>query len=401
MEPTEIRVVVDNYHRRLNNVSLSFKRYLYSQIDWDVRMIGIKGARGVGKTTMLLQHILDNYKDVDQTLFVSLDDLWFSNHSLVELVEWASQHGIQRLYLDEVHRYPQWQLTLKNIYDNYPDMAIVYTGSSLLSIDYAVADLSRRQTLYTLHGMSFREYLEYENVLSLSPLALDDLLKNHVEYAMQITRDIKVLPLFEAYLEHGYYPFYKESASDYLDRLKWTAQIAIDVDLPAVEDVSYATLLKVKRLLSLISERVPFVPNMASLWQELDTNNTLGLKMLYALDRARILSLVSSKMKSYKHLSKPDKIFLNNTNLMYALCSKVDRGTERETFFQNQLSVGHEISILSQGDALVDGRCLFEIGGKNKTFEQIKDLPDSYLAVADTEIGHANRIPLWMFGMLY
>lgn len=401
MEDIEIRSLIDNYHRKINKISLRFKRYLYNQINWDVRIIGIKGARGVGKTTLMLQHILENYKDIDQVIYASLDDFWFSNHSLFDLIDWAYQHGLHRIYLDEVHRYAQWQLALKNIYDNYPDVNIVYTGSSLLSIDYAVADLSRRQTLYTLHGLSFREYLAFEGITEISPLSLDNLLDNHLHYAMDITKQIKVAPYFESYLEHGYYPFYKESLTDFLDRLRQTASIAIDIDLPSIEEVSFETLIKIKRLLVIISEQVPFVPNMSSLWKELSTNNTLGIRMLYALDRAGILSLVTNNIKNYKHLSKPDKIFLNDTNLMHALCTNVNKGSERETFFHSQLSVGHEVSIPSQGDFLVDNTILFEVGGKRKTFEQIKDESNGYLAVDDTEIGHAHRIPLWMFGLLY
>ena len=162
MELVELQPIFDNYHRKLAKIDLRFKRYLYSQINWKARLIGIKGPRGVGKTTMLLQHILENYEDVDKTLYASLDDLWFSSHTLMELIDWAYQHGITLLYLDEVHRYDQWSINLKNIYDNYPDMSIVYTSSSLLIMDNANVDLSRRQTIYTLYGMSFREFLSSE-----------------------------------------------------------------------------------------------------------------------------------------------------------------------------------------------------------------------------------------------
>ena len=401
MPSFDILDLVTSFQRRLNHVPRVFSRFLLGKIDWGDRLIGIRGARGCGKTTMLLQRILGEDTEQHKSLYASLDHLWFSNHSLFDLIDWAYQHGLHRIYLDEVHRYAQWQLALKNIYDNYPDVNIVYTGSSLLSIDYAVADLSRRQTLYTLHGLSFREYLAFEDITEISPLSLDNLLDNHLHYAMDITKQIKVAPYFESYLEHGYYPFYKESLTDFLDRLRQTASIAIDIDLPSIEEVSFETLIKIKRLLVIISEQVPFVPNMSSLWKELSTNNTLGIRMLYALDRAGILSLVTNNIKNYKHLSKPDKIFLNDTNLMHALCTNVNKGSERETFFHSQLSVGHEVSIPSQGDFLVDNTILFEVGGKRKTFEQIKDESNGYLAVDDTEIGHAHRIPLWMFGLLY
>ena len=401
METIEVQPLFDNYHRKIAKVDLKFKRYLYSQINWKARMIGIKGARGVGKTTMLLQHILDNYEDIDQTLYVSLDDLWFASHNLMDLVDWADRHGISRLYLDEVHRYKSWLETLKNIYDNYPDMGIVYTSSSLLAIDNAKVDLSRRQTPYTLYGLSFREFLDFEDVAHISPIPIETLLRDHVKQAMKITKNLKVAPLFEAYLKHGYYPFYREVGDDFPIRLREIVSLVIENDLPAVENISYETLLKVKCLLMIISEHVPFEPNMSELWKQLSTNNELGLRMLYSLDKAQILSLLTSKTKSYKYLSKPDKIFLNNPNLMHALCPKVEIGNERETFFNSQMSVAHEVKFPQKGDFLVNDRYLFEVGGKNKTFDQIKDIPDSYLAVDETEVGLSNRIPLWMFGMTY
>lgn len=401
MEIADLQPLLNNYHRKIAKVDLTFKRYLYNQINWDARLIGIKGARGVGKTTMLLQHILENYEDIDRTLYASLDDLWFSSHSLMELVDWANQHGIMRLYLDEVHRHDQWSANLKNIYDNYPDMSVVYTSSSLLIMDNAKVDLSRRQTLYTLYGMSFREFLEFEGVIKIDSFLLDDLLQNHVRHAMDIVKNIKITPLFEAYLDHGCYPFYKESGRDFPIRLRETVSVVIDTDLPAVENVSFETIQKAKRLLMIICENVPFEPNMSELWRQLATNNELGLRMLYALDKAQILTLLTSKTKNYKYLFKPDKIFLGNTNLMHVLCPIIDKGNERETFFLSQLRTAHEVKYPKNGDFLIDDNYLFEVGGKKKDFDQIADIPNSYLAVDDTEVGYGNRIPLWFFGMLY
>ena len=401
MELIELQPLFDDYHRKLSKINLRFKRYLYSQINWKSRFIGIKGPRGAGKTTMLLQNILETYQDIDQTLYASLDDLWFSSHPLMDLVDWAYQHGIMRLYLDEVHRYPQWSANLKNIYDNYPDMSIVYTSSSLLIMDNAKVDLSRRQTTYTLYPMSFREFLAFEDVLHFEAITFDDILQNHVSYAMQITKQVKIAPLFEAYLQHGSYPFYREAGEDFLLRLRETVRVVIDDDLPAVENVTFETIQKVKRLLMIISERVPFQPNMSDLWAALATNNELGLRMLYALDKAQILGLLTSRPKNYKYLNKPDKIFLGNSNLKHALCPHVEKGNECETFFYSQLSVCNEVKYPKKGDFYVNDKYLFEIGGRRKTFEQIKDVPDSFLAVDETEVGHGSRIPLWLFGFLY
>ena len=401
MDTVELQSLFNNYHRKIAKIDLRFKRYLFDEINWKARIIGIKGARGVGKTTLLLQHILENYEDIDQTLYASLDDLWFSTHSLIDLVDWADQHGITRLYLDEVHRYAKWSETLKNIYDSYPDMSIVYTSSSLLIMDNAKVDLSRRQTTYTLHGLSFREYLAFEDILHVPAIQLEDLLEHHVQHAMRIVKDVKVASHFESYLSRGYYPFYREAGEDYPSRLREAVSVVIDSDLPAVENMSFETLQKVKKLIMIISERVPFEPNMTELWKQLVTNNELGLRMLYALDKAQLLSLLTSKVKNYKLLYKPDKIYLGNTNLMHVLCPSVDKGNERETFFYSQLYVAHDVKYPQQGDFLVDDCYLFEVGGRKKTYDQIADVANGYLAVDDTEVGHGHRIPLWLFGFIY
>lgn len=401
MESIDLQPLFNNYHRKIAKIDLRFKRYLYEQINWEARIISIKGARGVGKTTMLLQHILDNYEDIDKTLYASLDDLWFATHSLIDLVDWADRHGIQRLYLDEVHKYERWSETLKNIYDSYPDMSIVYTSSSLLITDNAKVDLSRRQTSYTLFGLSFREFLSFENIIQIPVIPLEELLKNHVRHAMQIVKQIKVASCFETYLQHGYYPFYREVGDDFASRLRETVSVVIDSDLPTVERLSFETIQKMKKLVMIISERVPFEPKMSDLWTQLATNNELGLRMLYALDKAQILALLTSKAKNYKFLYKPDKIFLGNPNLMHTLCPLVNKGNERETFFNCQLRVKHDVKHPLKGDFLVDNKYLFEVGGRKKSFEQIADIPDSFLAVDDTEVGLGNRIPLWMFGLIY
>jgi len=401
MDTVELQSLFNNYHRKIAKIDMRFKRYLFNEINWKARIIGIKGARGVGKTTLLLQHILENYVDIDQTLYASLDDLWFSTHSLIDLVDWADQHGITRLYLDEVHRYAKWSESLKNIYDSYPDMSIVYTSSSLLMMDNARVDLSRRQTTYTLHGLSFREYLAFEDILHVPAIQLEDLLEHHVQHAMRIVKDVKVASHFESYLSRGYYPYYREAGEDYPSRLREAVSVVIDSDLPAVENMSFETLQKVKKLIMIISERVPFEPNMSELWKQLVTNNELGLRMLYALDKAQLLSLLTSKMKNYKLLYKPDKIYLGNTNLMHVLCPSVDKGNERETFFYSQLYVAHDVKYPQQGDFLVDDRYLFEVGGRKKTYDQIADVANGFLAVDDTEVGHGHRIPLWLFGFIY
>lgn len=389
------------YIAKIKKVDTRFVRYLYKAINWDVRLIGIKGSRGVGKTTMLLQRIKMAYKATDTVFYVSLDNLWFQSHTLPELADWLYLHGIRHLFLDEVHKYPNWAVVIKNLYDTYDDLNIVYTGSSMFEIDNSRTDLSRRQTLYTMQGLSFREYLSLNKVKTIPSMTIAQLFGEHQSVAMDICQDIPVAKYFANYLRNGYYPFHIESGDDYLLRLDETSKLVIETDMPAVENVSYATIQKAKQLLMVVAENVPLVPNISKLSVQLDTTRDLCLKMLYTLDRAGLLLLFTREVKNYKHLVAPEKIFLGNTNLMYALGNRVNEGTLRETFFLNQLSLGHEVCAPAQGDVIVDNKYLFEIGGKNKTFEQIKDVPNSFLAVDGIDVGSRNRIPLWMFGLLY
>lgn len=401
MEERDVERIYRSYRRRLKETPLSFTRYLYEKINWKDRLIGIKGARGVGKTTLVLQHIKRNFEHTEQALYVSLDNLWFSTHSLDDLVEYHYTHGGTHLFLDEVHRFPQWQNMLKNLNDDYPDLHVVYTGSSMLEIDRQQGDLSRRQIVYPLVGLSFREFLEFECGIKIPVYSLEELLQRHVSIASDLAEQVKILPLFEKYLRTGYYPFYKDTYEGYDFRLQEVVRQIIESDLPAVEDVQYVTTQKVKKMLMILAERVPHTPKMSEMYKELETNREQGLKMLYALERGGLLALLTSQVKNYKSLSRPDKIYLDNSNLMYALSSNVDTGTLRETFFFNQLSVAHEVLLPQQGDFYVERCYLFEVGGRTKTFDQIKDVPDSFLAVDGTEVGHHNRIPLWVFGLLY
>lgn len=402
MNYTDIQPLLNAFHRKLAATDLRFKRYLHQQINWNARLLGIKGARGVGKTTLLLQHIKETYERVDDVFYVSLDNLWFQNHRAEELVDFLYTHGVTTVYFDEVHKYDNWRTFIKNMYDDYPGLNIVYTGSSMLAIDNSKSDLSRRQSLYTLRGLSFREYLDYEGIISLEPLPLEDLLERHTGYALDVIAKIRVLKYFEAYLNGGYYPYYKEAGKDYLMRIGEVAQLVIDSDIPAVEEsITYATRQKIKKLLMVVAENVPLDPNINKLSASLESSRDQMLKMLYWLDRAALLNLLTDKAKDYKHLAGPKKIYLENTNLMNALGGKVSKGTQRETFFANQVGAVAALLMPKQGDFLVDGKYLFEVGGAQKTFDQIADLPDSYLAIDDVEVGNGNRIPLWLFGCLY
>lgn len=401
MELADIRPIVAFYHSKLAKATLDFKRYLYPKINWDARVIGIKGERGVGKTTMLLQRIKEKYSNPDDTFYISLDHLWFRTHELQDLVEFMYRRGITEFYIDEVHKYKDWSIILKNLVDEHDDLRIVYTGSSLLEIDNAKVDMSRRQTPYTLKGMSFREYMEYEGIMKMNAVPLEELLNNHVSIAMDISANTKILVAFESYLRTGVYPFYKDAGQDFLVRLKEVVDTVIESDLPAVEKITFDTIEKCKKLLMIIAENVPLQPNVDRLAASLGTTRDTLLKLLYKLDKAEILELLTVELKSYKKLVNPEKIYLGNTNLMYALSPKIEVGTLRETFFIDQFASVGTVQMPTKGDFLVNDKYLFEVGGEGKSFEQIADIPNSYLAIDGIESGYGARIPLWMFGLLY
>ena len=390
-----------SFHRRLHAVPHAFTRFLAGKIDWEDRLIGIRGARGCGKTTLLFQHILNHSSPERVSLYASLDHLWFTNHSLEELAEYHVQHNGTHLYLDEIHHLANWQTALKNLYDDFPNLYIVYTGSSLLKIDSAAGDLSRRQILYTLPCLSFREFIELETGVKLPAYSLEEILADHARIASNLISQTSLATLFEKYLKYGCYPFYKEVRRGFELRLQQIVNQVLESDYPALETVSVPTIRKTKKMLQVLAENVPQTPNLTQLCTELETDRNQALKMLDALARAGVLGLLSKHTKNLKHLGWPDKILMHNTNLMYALGSSVTEGTLRETFFLNQLSVSHAVHSPEKGDFLVDGKYLFEVGGRRKTFQQIQDIPKSYLAVDDLEIGHGNRIPLWLFGFLY
>lgn len=399
----EITDVYINSTRLVSSVSMTHIRYLYATIDWASRMICIKGARGVGKTTLMLQYIKSTFQANEKAVYVSLDDLWFTEHRLIDLAEYHYLHGGTHLFVDEVHRYPydNWAQELKNIYDRYPGLSITFTGSSLLQIDSSVADLSRRCIFYTLQGLSFREFLRFEEKGDFPTFALEQILNDHVRISADIASKTTIIPVFEEYLHHGYYPFYKETIASYQLRLQQVITTILENDLPAVEKVEYISIRKMKRLLVIVSQMVPFTPNMTKVGESVEVTRQSAVRMFQILERAALLIMLYSGKDNIRQLVKPEKVYLDNTNLMYALSSSSDIGNIRETFLANQLKQGHEITFSGQGDFRIDDTYTFEVGGKTKTFEQIKELPDSYLAIDNVEYGTGNRIPLWLFGFLY
>lgn len=402
MDDREIEPVIAAMERRIEDAEDNLHRSLYSQIDWDDRLVCIKGAKGTGKTTMMLQFLKEHPKERDHSLYVSLDSLWFANHTLQDVADWLHNNGGKRLFVDEVHHFKPWQTLIKNIYDDYPKLQIVYSGSSLMKLNSEGGDLSRRQRCYELKGLSFREYLEFEGLGRFPICSLHEILSEHRSLARGIAAKFPVVAKFKRYLSSGYYPFYKVARGGYLDRIAQVVAQTLERDWPETEDVTLATIKKTEKMLMILAASCPQVPKMNELYAELETDRNQGLKMLYALERAGLLALLSAKSRDLGNMSRPDKIYCDNTNVMYALSPKVETGTVRETFFLNQMRcAGLSVAYPAKGDFRVDGKFLFEVGGKGKGFDQIKDLPDSYVVNDDVEVGYGNKIPLWLFGFLY
>ena len=400
MEQVEMDVLRRSLERRLEAVGSRFHRDLYKRIDWRDRLVGIRGPRGCGKTTMLLQRIREAFPERGRVLFASVENIWFARHEVEEAVEWHWTHGGTHVFLDEIHHLPNWQARVKGLYDDFPGLSFVYTGSSMLIIDHGKGDLSRRQRLHELPVLSFREFLELEGFARVGAVPLETLLEEHEGIAAEICAGRRILPMFEQYLRCGCYPFCREPGSGFSERLAQTVDLALETDWPAVEDVRPETIRKTRRMLAALARSVPQTPNLAALWRELGTDRNQGLKMLDTLRRAGLLQLLSARRRTLKQLSRPDKIYLGDPNLMYALVGAPDIGTLRETFLLSQLRRSHEVVYPPRGDFLVDGRWLIEVGGKGKDFSQIAGEEEGYWAVDGVETGRRHRVPLWMFGLV-
>jgi predicted AAA+ superfamily ATPase len=387
---------------RLQRIQNEFTRFLTDEIDWDARMIGISGARGAGKTTLLLQYMKTRLPANAEALYASLDDIYFAENPLIYLAEEFYKKGGEYLFLDEVHKYPDWSRELKNIYDNLPGLKIVFTSSSALDIYKGAFDLSRRALVYNLPGLSFREFIELKYRISLQSYSLEQILSESKKIVPEILDKIRPLKFFEEYLKFGYYPFFIESEKNYYDKLTNILNLVLESDLPTIFKIDYFSVMKIKKMLSVLSRIVPYKPNIEKLALQASTTRDTLLKFLFYLEKAGIVKWLSKDTFGINYLNKPDKLYLNNTNLMYALSSeKPDTGNLRETFILNQLLVKHSVSYPETGDFLVDGKYLIEVGGPSKKTKQIAGLENAYIAADDIEFPDGRKIPLWLFGFLY
>jgi uncharacterized protein len=395
-----METLLEAHNRQMSQLEIKFRRDF--NIDWNDRLIGLTGARGVGKTTFLLTHIKEYLNNSPHVLYASMDDFYFSNSNLLQLAdEWVKKGGTH-LFLDEIHKYPNWSQELKNIYDRYKKLKVVFTGSSVLHIQSGNADLSRRAVVYTMEGLSFREFINIEAGTNFKKITLEELLKNHQNISKEIVAKVKPLAWFDNYLKHGYYPYYLESTSTYHRKLLNTITLMLEVDLPYLRHVEVKYVHKLKKLLYLLSQSVPFQPNVSQLSADLEVSRNTVMLYLNYLSESKLLNLLHSKSSSDAMLAKPEKVYLHHPNLLYAIGSNtVNKGNERETFFYNQVNNVYRVEYSATGDFLVDRKYIFEIGGKSKSKKQIKNIKNSYVAADMLEYGFENKIPLWLFGFLY
>ena len=393
----------NRYQRISQKIQTDFVRSFMQEVNWNARLIGIKGARGVGKTTLILQYLKINFTDNRAlTLYVSLDSFAFRGKTLLGLADEFVRNGGKHLFLDEVHKYPNWAQELKNIYDDYSELQIVFTGSSLLEILNSRADLSRRVVIYHMQGLSFREFIMLETGIYFTPLTLESILKDHLHLAGLINAKIKVFPHFEKYLKQGYYPFYREELDLYEQRVEEVINMMLEIELPLLRGMDIGLVPKIKQLLVIISESVPFVPNIVNLSQKIEIHRTTLMSYLFYLQELGLTYHLLKEARGSVRLQKPAKIYLENTNLMYVLSSfSANRGNVRETFFANQVGYKHKISFHEKTDFLVDNTYAFEIGGKDKSKKQITGIENAYIVSDEIEYGYQNKIPIWLFGFLY
>jgi len=387
--------------RLLKSFKIEYRRYIFSEIDFDDKMIAIFGARGVGKTTTLFQYLLELQEKEKNVLYISLDYPFLAGVDLIEIVEAFVEEGGEYLLLDEVHRYNNFASYLKTIYDLF-DIYVIFTGSSAISLLNAKSDLSRRVTLYNLYGFSFREFLELKHNIRLEASSIEEIFENHIDISQKVLEEnFDIQKEFKEYLKRGYYPFFFDKKTSYFANLVNTINLTIDLDLTSLGLIEQKYTYKLKKLLEVVCESSPFEVNYSKIASSAEISRVKLYDYVTFLADGQMLLLIDAPIKGIKKISVPAKIYLNNTNLLYAYCQNSKIGTIRETFFANQVSQRSKLHISKQRDFTIDKKYRVEIGGKNKSFNQIKDLPNSFVVADEIECGKGNKIPLWLFGFLY
>jgi len=395
-----LNTLQNTFLKQLSNTSLEFKRYMHHSLDMDDRLIGILGSRGVGKTTFILQYLKELDIPLEKKLYFSVDHFYALNYSLYEIAEEFSKMGGEVLAIDEIHKYPNFAIELKSIYDTF-DLKIIFSGSSAIALENSKVDLSRRAVLYRVNGLSFREFLEFETRKKFKSYSLNDILQNHTQIAYDLNEHIKPFEYFSKYLQHGYYPFYKQNINLYPQKLNEVLNIVLESDLPLIFKIDPSNINKLKKLLAMLCQSKPYELNISKLSQKIGLNRSTLYNYLAYLEAGHLTRMIRQHSRGDTIFTKPEKLYLNNVNLSYSYCESHDKGTNREIFFTNQVSQNHTMNYSKIGDFLVDNKYIFEVGGKNKTYEQIKDVEHSFVVADDIEIGTGNKIPLYLIGFLY
>lgn len=395
--------LIELFRKKMTGPLPVFERELERKINWNARLISVRGSRGTGKTTLFLQHIKKTFSNnLNKVLYVNLDNVYFSNNTLVELAEKFASRGGTHLFIDEVHKYENWSKEIKNLYDDFPELHIAFTGSSLLEILNGRADLSRRTLVYELTGLSFREYLSLIKAHDFPIFTLEEILKNNEQISAEIASKIKPFEFFDDYLSFGYYPYFLEGKDDYFNRLNETVNMILEVELPMLRGLEIAYIPRIKKLLAVIGESAPFIPNITQLAAKIGISRQTLLIYLKYLEDAKLINQLYKKSRGLSVLEKPEKILMENTNLIELFNGEnANTGSRRETFVLNQLLHSHKVDFSEESDFFVDSKYTFKVGGKNKKRKQIQEIPDSYIIADDIEFGTDRRIPIWLLGFMY
>lgn len=395
--------LIELFRKKMTGPLPVFERELERKINWNARLISVRGSRGTGKTTLFLQHIKKTFSNnLNKVLYVNLDNVYFSNNTLVELAEKFASRGGTHLFIDEVHKYENWSKEIKNLYDDFPELHIAFTGSSLLEILNGRADLSRRTLVYELTGLSFREYLSLIKAHDFPIFTLEEILKNNEQISAEIASKIKPFEFFDDYLSFGYYPYFLEGKDDYFNRLNETLNMILEVELPMLRGLEIAYIPRIKKLLAVIGESAPFIPNITQLAAKIGISRQTLLIYLKYLEDAKLINQLYKKSRGLSVLEKPEKILMENTNLIELFNGEnANTVSRRETFVLNQLLHSHKVDFSEESDFFVDSKYTFEVGGKNKKRKQIQEIPDSYIIADDIEFGTDRRIPIWLLGFMY